>query len=50
MTDTADDKLEAMTRKLDQIIRVLERLEDRVSAIETGMLDEMAKRRRGTAA
>lgn len=31
----------AVLAKLEQITRILERLEDRVSALETGLLDEM---------
>lgn len=39
--DLSAIQLDEMNKKLDQLIRVLERLEDRVSAIETGMLHDM---------
>lgn len=41
-----DPKHDVILTKLDQIQRVLERLEDRVSAIETGMLDGMHSQQR----
>ena len=41
MTVMDEDRIARLDQKLDQVIRVLERLEDRVSAIETGMLDRM---------
>lgn len=39
-TDTAPAKTQTEA-KLDQVIRILERLEDRVSAIETALLETM---------
>lgn len=45
MSLVKDDDHAVLDRKLDQVIRILERLEDRVSALETAMLADMGGKR-----